>query len=284
MGISKNRQRIRNATRAKSVAACLVLTGGLLTAAPAWSHDYWLMPEKLTAVPGEPIKVHLYYGDDFKIENERPFQKDRTPRFQLSSATGGRDLGATAKDGQLPLVDLRLDTPGTYLISLDRNAQNIVLQPKEFEAYLSEEGLNDILVLRRKLGKAQSPGRERYARSIKSIIQLGTVFNDDVAGRTLGQTIEIVPEQNPARLRSGENLSVRIRFAGQPLVDQQINAFGPNRRLAARTDRAGRATFRLDEPGAWIVRLVHMRPCTSDCGATDWESFWSSITFAIAGS
>ncbi|WP_164928847.1 DUF4198 domain-containing protein [Gloeobacter violaceus] len=264
----------------------LTLTAAALVAPPAAAHDYWLMPEKFTPVAGEPLKVHLYYGDDFKPENERPFQKDRTPSFVLISATEARELSATTPDQQLPLAELTFAEAGTHLLALDRTAQNINLEPKQFNEYLRHEGLTDILAVRKKTKKLQTQGRERYSRNIKALVQTGDVRNDEIALRTLGKPIEIVPEQNPVNLQPGQNLGVRVLFEGKPLANRQIDALnttsGKLVRLSARTDKEGRAGFRLDRPGPWIVRLVHMRACARDCRNVDWESFWSSLTFALA--
>jgi hypothetical protein len=50
--------------------------------------------------------------------------------------------------------------------------------------------------------------------------------------------------------------------------------------VTARTDGRGRATLKLDRPGFWLVKAVHMIPAPADAGA-DWESFWASLTFAV---
>lgn len=46
-----------------------------------------------------------------------------------------------------------------------------------------------------------------------------------------------------------------------------------------RTDARGRARFRLDRSGTWLVRLVHMEP-SSEAGI-DWRSYWASLTFEL---
>jgi hypothetical protein len=49
----------------------------------------------------------------------------------------------------------------------------------------------------------------------------------------------------------------------------------------AQSDRDGRAAFKIEEPGAWLVKAVHMVPAPAGSNA-DWESFWASLTFEIA--
>ncbi len=263
------------------IAAVAALCWGL----PVAAHDYWLMPEKLVLPASESVKVHLYYGDDFKPENERPFQKDRTPSFQLISAKSTRDLTQLTPDRQLPLTTLDFAEPGSYLMVLDRNAQNIILKPKAFNKYLEHEGLTDILALRKQKKQLATQGRERYSRSIKSIVQVGEVAEPVVLG-VLDKQIEIIPEQNPADLRPGQTLTLQVRFEGKPLANRLVNAYHTAgtrlTNLPARTDSDGRVSFRLDYGGPWLVRLVHMRACAQNCSKVDWESYWSSLTFALA--
>lgn len=261
----------------------LALTLLLLTTLPGMAHDYWLAPEAFIVQPGTVVKTHLYFGDRFKAEDERPFQKSRTPYFKLVTSTGETDL-TTTPDGRKPIAELNLTTGGTYLLGLERNPQNITLKGADFNAYLVEDGLTDILARRRRKRQLASVGRERYSRNIKALLQAGDL-PDDTATRTLGQRIEIVPTQNPYSLKPGEPFTVRVRFEGKPLPGRQVNAYslreGKLTVRTGRTDAGGNVTFRLDEPGTWMIRLVYMRPCKQDCTATDWESFWSSLTFAL---
>jgi uncharacterized GH25 family protein len=262
----------------------LTVAAVALVAAPVAAHDYWLLPEKFVAKPGEEVPTHLYYGDDFVPENERPYQKDRTPYFALVSAGSTVDLAATLSDGSRPAAALRPGAPGTYLLVHDRNAQNIVLKGTDFDRYLQEEGLEAIRAERRRRGEDTKDGRERYSRSIKTLVQVGLI-PDATATRHLNRPIEIVPLVNPYTLRPGQSLTVRVFFEGKPLADQQIDALhrqgNRTNRLSARTDAAGQASFQLAEPGAWLLRLVHMERCRRDCAAIDWESFWSSLSFAL---
>lgn len=264
----------------KSFWSLVLFLGLLLPASSAFAHDYWLVPEKFSLDPEESVKVHLYYGDELKIENERPFQKDRTPRLEQISTEGTLDLIPTSVDGQNPFANLSFPKPGSYVLAMDRNAQNIVLKGPEFTQYLKEEGLSDILARR----KPNTPGRERYARSIKALIQVGERITD-IPLKPLSQRLEILPLQNPLRLKPGYVLTVQLIFEGFPLMNRQIQAYHlEDGKLAIqnrRTDPQGKASFRLDQPGSWLIRTVHMRPCKQKCRDTDWESFWSSLSFAI---
>jgi hypothetical protein len=47
------------------------------------------------------------------------------------------------------------------------------------------------------------------------------------------------------------------------------------------TDKMGQITMKIDRNGSWLVRLVNMQRCQTDCGEADWESFWGAISFGV---
>ena len=53
--------------------------------------------------------------------------------------------------------------------------------------------------------------------------------------------------------------------------------------MSAVTSTKGLAEYKIDQPGLWLVRLVHMR-ATGTGGKSEtqpqWESFWGAYTFA----
>lgn len=252
----------------------LCLLGALI--APAQAHDYWLQPEPFQGPVGSPITLHLFVGEGFKFDEERYFQPERTPNLWLVSDQTRRDLRPTLPVTQkAPLGQIVPTEPGTYLVLLDRNASTITLPAQKFKAYLRSEGLTDIVRTR---GNTKAPGRERYSRSLKTIIQVGEPISD-LPLQPQNQTIELLPLQNP--LQAPKTLTVQLRFEGKPQPNRQITARAQGGAAQVRRSNAqGEATFTLDRSGPWIIQTVHMRRCQSNCQKIDWESFWTSLTFS----
>ena len=171
----------------------------LLLSVEALSHDYWIEPEAYFVQVGQPLNVRLYLGESLKSESERPLQKERTSSFRLFSVEETEDLLAQGLDGQTPLAQVTLRRPGNYLLALERNAATIKLGAKEFQDYLTEEGLDAIIELRRQSGESETEGRERYTRYLKSLLQAGT-RHDDTFKREAGHRLEITPLRNPYRV------------------------------------------------------------------------------------
>lgn len=262
----------------------LLALGIILSAAPVLAHDYWLLPEKFQVEPGQPVNVRLYLGEDLKPEEERPYEKNRTPYFQLIGPQEPQDLTPALTDNQKPLTTLTPTEPGSYLLVLDRNASTITLPAKKFNAYLKYEGLTDILQQRTQAKQSKKTGRERYSRSIKSVLQVGDTVTDTPL-QTLNRPIEIIPQQNPITLKPGNSLGLQVLFEGQPIPQRRVTFIHQTGKKSLRqtaiTDAEGKVSFKIPVAGVWMVQLVHMRACTENCKDIDWESFWSTLTFNV---
>jgi uncharacterized GH25 family protein len=277
--IAKGENRRRISFCLLSIAICLLLSASLSASA----HDYWIQPQSFVARAKGDVIVRLFVGDKLVVEEERPFQQNRTVSFTLHSLGETVDLSKQAKDGKKPLVVLQPINNGNYLITLERDATNIALEPAKFTAYLKEEGLENIIVERERLNETNSPGFERYSRFLKSLLQVGNE-QDDTFKRIVGHKLEIVPQKNPYLLRKDETLPVLVLFENQPLRNSPIFSFNRSGKRvseqATKTNDEGIATFNINRSGLWVIRLVQMRRC-DNCKNADWESFWSSYTFGF---
>ena len=265
------------------------LLGGLLLlvlATPARGHDYWLAPETYRPRVGQDVPVRLFIGDHFVSGIERQLRKKMTVRFRLIDSAGTtRDLLKIGTDRQKPVTRFALPAKGTWLLAMQRDWAVIELEAEKFHKYLEHEGLQRIIDARRKAGEADKPARERYRRYLKSLLVAGNQ-STSTWKRKLGHRLEILPLSDPSLVKPGETLSVRVLFDARPLAAAQVTAFGRRAKKvterSSRTDATGTARLKLDHPGEWVVRLVHMRRCP-DRKAADWESFWGAVTFGFSG-
>lgn len=254
----------------------------VLFSAKVFAHEYWFEPEKFALAPNEKTVVHLYVGDGLtKDREERPFQLEKTPTFNLFSMNKSLDLKSTLKDEALPIYNFSAEKAGNYLLAMERNWSFIKLDAQKFEDYLREDGMEFIIAEREKLGERQKEGRERYSRFIKSLLQVGDK-RDATYKKQLGLKLEIMPLENPYSKKVGDTLKFQILFDGKPLADRVV--FADNRQSETQkmtTDKNGRVTMKIDKSGLWLVRLVNMQRCRTGCGEADWESFWGAITFGV---
>jgi len=248
------------------------------------AHDYWFKPETFFTAANTSVKVRLFVGDEFKIEEERVLQKEKTDSFQMFSAAQTQDMLAAGQEGQTPAAVVKVGAEGNYLIAMNRKASFIELKAAKFKSYLAEEGLEEIIAERERRGESNMDGRERYSRCLKSLLQVGE-RHDDIYKRALGQRLEIIPQSNPYQLQRGDSLKVRVTFEGKPL-SAGAKVFAYNRDGEAISEQSqriagdGMATFKIDKAGEWLVRLVYMRRC-GKCTDADWESFWGAYSFGM---
>ncbi len=255
----------------------------VLLSANAFAHEYWFEPETFFPAPGQKTVVHLYVGDGLvKDREERSFQLAKTTMFQLFSASSQpANLKTSLVDEALPIYHFSADRPGNYLLAMERNWSYIKLESQKFEDYLREDGMDYIIAERARLGESAKEGRERYSRFIKSLLQVGDK-RDETYKRMVGLKLEITPMENPYAKKVGDQLAFQVMFDGKPLAGK--TAFADNRNGQTQkmtTDREGKITVKLDRSGLWLVRLVVMQRCTTDCNEADWESFWGAYSFGM---
>jgi hypothetical protein len=209
--------------------------------------------------------------------------RDRFARFVIQSNAGRRDVLPDLREDSQPILLLTSGrATGSFVIAADAVPYTIELDPKKFGAYLLEERLVHVLAARVAAGAEDLPGRERYTRHLKAIVQIGQKL-DNLVTQPIGQELEIVPESHPYGVAPGGQLVVKILFKGKPLARQAVTAVnryrGEIQSKTLRTDDSGRATFTLPRAGDWMIRLVHME--ASEQKDVDWRSYWSNLTFSL---
>ncbi|MBV9657855.1 MAG: DUF4198 domain-containing protein [Verrucomicrobia bacterium] len=286
----------RHFCRLRPLAAATTLLVTLLAARmPARAHDVWLEPETFFAVPGQEIGVPLRMGERLRVEDQKPFHRDAVTRFQLVFSSPRKrplDLLTLTQEGQQPFGRIRLDG-GNALLVLDRSQRRLTLDAEKFNRYLADENQTAALTQRAQLGQSTQLGKERYIRYLKALVQdrEPSAAPAVLYRRRIGQRLEILLENDPAKVRVGQRLSVKVIFDGRPLPGMKVSALHRDRDgtdariLSGTTDARGRTSFAIDAPGFWLVRLVYLRPIApadrKDGDDSQWESFWSSYSFAV---
>ena len=166
----------------------------------------------------------------------------------------------------------------------------MTLETEKFHAYLKDEGLDFIKTFREKAGTDTQPGRERYRRHIKTLVQVGPPSKaglavDSTYATRVGQRLEILPLRNPLTLSPGATLPLRVEFDKKPLVGALVKAWHKHNGqlviIRATTSAQGLVEFNLPYAGDWMVSVVHMIPVADEVGV-DWESLWGNLSFHTA--
>lgn len=264
----------RRVTRALVVAACIFFSG-----VSALAHDLWIEPSAFLADPGKMISVKLRVGVDL-LGDPVPRDPALIDRFIAADRTGIKPI--IGRDGEDPAGLLRVTSPGLMVLGYASTPSHIVLPADKFNEYLGEEGLEAIAKLRAERNQSEAEARESFSRCAKALISSGPVTAGD-ADRALGFTLELVAERNPYSLQAGGTLPVQLLYRNKPLAGTlvvAVNRRNPSAKRSARSDKDGRVTFELPDPGMWLIKAVHMTPAPSGA-ASQWDSYWASLTFEL---
>ncbi|MBY4675245.1 DUF4198 domain-containing protein [Marinobacterium arenosum] len=276
---------------------CLTTTGN--------AHDIWLLPEQFTPALGDTLRVRQLAGDEVSLEpgkmEELPLLRRLTGTFEMLNSEGSIDLLAKLPSERSvpvikPVFQRTMNTAGLTLLAMEHDFIYMDHHSTEFRKYLAHENLARDNYLAH-MGE-RSIQRERYSRSIKSLLQVGSPEKPQLqpAGsqlhrRAIGQRIEIVLLQNPYLLKTGDELTAQVLFEGKPLPGKAVTAYHANEQgvvssYIKHTDDNGMASFSLTGSGSWLLRLMHLLPCRDQsdvvaCTDVDWESYWASFSFSL---
>jgi uncharacterized GH25 family protein len=256
----------------------------LLLPLSAASHEFWIRPEQHLLASNQPTAISLRVGERFEGDLVG-FGQAVVQSMRLHHHGGAQDLLARVPPVAEASFTLAFAQPGAQLLAMDTHSFSVELPAAAFEAYLREEGLERVIGLRQAQGTSALPGRERYRRHLKALWMVGGQTDASHRVRT-GQTLEIVPLDNPHTLGAGQALAVQVLHQGQPLKGALLKAWhrdaGRLITLGVRTNSEGQASLRLPSQGRWMLSVVHMVPAT-DAASFDWDSHWASLTFERPG-
>lgn len=245
------------------------------------AHEFWLQPKKYRYNIGEEIKIDLMVGESFTGEYW-DMNRHKVEKMQLHRLSGVKDLTALVTKTKGNNLSFKADSEGTYLFAMQSNAAYLELPAEEFNAYLKEDGLDYILEEREKLNQLGNPSRENYTRFAKLLVQTGTK-TDDTYKKQLGLRYEIVPEQNPYGLKTGDYLGCKVYYDGKPAAFALVKVWSMVNNTTflqnIYTEKDGSVKFPLGTKGAWMVSSVKM--IKSENKNADYHSLWASLVFEI---
>ena len=262
----------------KFLILCVLITS---LAAVAFGHEFWLQPSVFFASVGDKIKLQILVGESFLGERSEG-KKNRIIQYSHHTARSLTDLTPALTSDTYADVAVPLTTPGTHLFSFANTPKFLAMKADSFLLYLEEDGLDDVIAARKKLGETNKPSRELYQRCVKTLVQVGNPITDNTFAKNTDMMLEIIPSQNPYNQHPGQTAEFRILFENKPLSGALVrywNRDAANRLYEEkhRSNVQGLIQFRL-RAGSNMVSLVHM-VSEKDTTAADWHSYWGSLTF-----
>jgi len=269
---------VRTALSLLAARGRLLLLGFCL-ACILYAHDFWIEPSSYVVKPGEGVSIRFLVGEHFRGQVV-PRDPNRIVAFDRYGPKTTEPVPGMAAFGPAGIV--RLIEPGLHLIAYHSTSSFIKLEAEKFESYLREEGLEGVIAQREAHSERGAPGRELFARCVKSLVQVGSGEPRGGFDRVLNLPVELVPENSPYDLQAGDEISLRVLREGKALHGTLVVAYpnsDPSQPVRARTDHQGRVQLKLNFPGPWLIKAVHMERIED--GKADWRSWWASLTFEL---
>lgn len=267
----------------RSVGIALALV--VVAASVAAAHDLFLRARSYFLAPRTAARIDVLNGTFERSEAALAFSRLTDLRIVGPSGAMRPDSSAWRVHGDSAELAWAGGDAGTWVVGASVAPRELTLTAGQFNEYLKEDGIPDVLEARRKAGELGKGARERYAKNVKAILQVGDTRTTTYA-TVFGHPAEIVPLDNPYEIRPGGALRVRALVDGKPAANQTVLTGGAatdGSRIAesaTRTGADGVATVRITTSGAWYVKFIHMARVTDD-PKLDYRSKWATLTFGV---
>ena len=268
--------------RRLAIALLLILTAGATSA-----HELFWHPSTFFLAPNTSVRIPLFNGT--ASESEAIFAWPRIADLSVVSPDGHAAMDNTKwdtlTDKSTSWLSYMTGKPGTYVVGLSSKLGAArLLEAKDFNQHLVDYGLSDMLAERGKDGSLKSAARYRLNKQAKAIFQVGAAHSDGWATK-LGYPAELVPLENPYKVKPGATLGFKCLVDGKPVPNQlvEIGGGGPTAEqrtpVTTRCDQDGVVKVMLDRAGFWYVKFIHTARVND--GTVDYESKWATITFEV---
>lgn len=249
-----------------------------------FSHDLFLKLDSYFVRVNDKVKISILNGSFLASEGAVAFS--RLTDVSVVSPNGVRahplesDITSDSATSYLNLTPIEA---GTFVVGLSTMPREIDLKAKDFNDYLTEDGIPDTLAERKNKNELGRDVRERYSKNVKTIFQAGDRQTENFQ-TVLGYAVEIVPRANPYKVRPGSNIAFLCLKDGKPLANQLVMSGreADGKVLAERNVRSnkdGIVRIRLTTGGKWYVRFINMTRL--DDPNINYESKWATLTFEI---
>ncbi len=245
------------------------------------AHEFWLRPRKFRFKTGEEMRVDFVVGEQFTGEYW-DLQRHKVEKLILYGGGAEKNMVKQVKISKGDNLMTKLEKEGTYMLALESNDAYLELDGEKFNAYLKEDGIEDILSERTQQETLDQPSKEYYKRYAKLLVQAGSSPDDSYRKRA-DFPFEIVPLANPYALKVGDYLQCRLYWNGRPSAHTMMKVWSHvgNRIFLQNiySEDDGTITFPLSSGGPWMVSAVKM--VHAEKPGADYQSYWTSLVFGI---
>ena len=258
----------------------IFLAAGFL-ATQALAHDTWVIADQMRVAPTTSVTLDLTSGVDFPNLDVAP-KPENVPN--ASCRLGGRTFEVTKKLAAPNSLQFKTELAHTGVATVWIKLPSRALELKPEQVKMFNEEVNAPEALQKEYDEMPEPKRWRgtSTKHPKTFVRVGDAKGDTSWKEPVGLFLEIIPERDPTTLRAGEDLPVRVIRDGAPFAGFSLSAVtaGDKEGETQKTDEAGRATFKLNRPGRWLLKGVEARKSAEP--GLNFEAKSATITLEVA--
>jgi uncharacterized GH25 family protein len=238
----------------------------LMSGAQAQAHMFWLLADQDAPQVGQAVQVEVGWGHKFPRDEE--IKAERLAFVKVLDSQG-REL--PLKQISITHYEFLPPAAGIYLAFAQVNPDFLSKTPDGFK-------------LQSKRDLPEAVFCFHFDMAAKTILTAGPPHGGFERG--VGAPLEILPLNNPASLKTGQTLPVRVQFQGEPLAEAEVmvihagSGSPTSGAVTVKTDARGEAQAKLSKPGKWLLHVSHKTPYAppEEC---DEHSYSSSLTVSV---
>lgn len=277
--------------------ALLLLPLALLaSAAVLGADDFWLVPNAFRVAEGAVVELRGQTSSAFPT-SKSAVAVERVAEAKRIGGAGEVPITGLSVQGRSLMLRDRPAAPGQYAVAVAIRPRSMRESVDGFRRYLQLEGAAAALerVEREGLLGGRDSVTRRYAKYAKALVQVGDA-GPRAFDRAAGHVLEFVPLSDPAAVRRGDTLALRLLYRGRPLAGVVVHADATDLdadrdavNAAAHpagaaggysTDAEGVVRIPVTRTGMWNARTIHVVKAAENSGA-DWDTHWATLVFEI---
>lgn len=278
-------------SRGALVATTVFVIGGAL-AADAAAHDFWIIPSAFEVPPGGTLEALGQTSTRFP-SSVSAVATARVADARLVGPTGSTRITDLGQRDKSLVLRQRPSAPAQYLIAVALVPSPVRSPAAAFQHWLGLEGAPGEAARLEALGafRGADSVTRRTLKYAKTIAQVGS-GGPRMFAQAAGQPLEFILGSDPASLRVGDTVPVRMVFNGRPVAAGEAHAGAADWPIAPgaevpepqdvhlRADQQGVLRLTVTRGGVWNVRGIHVAPGASGA-SREWDVHWATLVFQI---
>jgi uncharacterized GH25 family protein len=247
----------------------VVLVSALWTVS-GHAHDTWITMDSYTMEKSKPAQFTVANAHKFVIPGEGALAVDEVEKAFLAGPDT-KEINVVTDQKERFRSSVPLEREGSYMAVIKKRGGFSSKTVDGFKKGKNKKDVKDVI---------ECSYSEKYAKAIFSV---GTPGGDGYS-KTLGHGMEIIPLKDPAGLKKGDELPVKVLILGKPArtnifgtyagFSEESNTFA----YTTATDKEGTAKIKIIKEGVWLL-VAKQDFAYPDATVCDKQSYAATLTF-----